>query len=68
MLWPLLFTIFLLVVVALKYLRPRAKGCPQCGAAREGDHPLCIVCGWIYDSPADRDEDYGEHGEVETRP
>lgn len=60
MLWPLLFGGFILVVVALKYLRPRAQTCPQCSATREADQPLCSSCGWIYEVSGEQDDDYGD--------
>ncbi|MDP6984863.1 MAG: hypothetical protein QGG05_17450 [Candidatus Latescibacteria bacterium] len=54
------FAIFLLVVVAVKYLAPTPKGCPQCGQGRVDDHPLCTNCGWIFDVD-DEDDDDGPH-------
>jgi len=43
--------------VAIKYLAPKPTGCPQCSARRQGDHPLCIECGWIFDVEDDDDDD-----------
>ncbi|MBT4100751.1 MAG: hypothetical protein HOM68_07865 [Gemmatimonadetes bacterium] len=51
------FAVFLLAVVAIKYLAPKPTGCPQCSARRQGDHPLCIECGWIFDVEDDDDDD-----------
>ncbi|MSR83766.1 MAG: hypothetical protein EXS58_12730 [Candidatus Latescibacteria bacterium] len=67
MLWPLLFAGFLVVVVALKYLWPRAESCPQCASPREAGHPLCSSCGWIYEVPGEEDDDYGDPEEEEVR-
>ncbi len=50
------FAIFLLIVVALKYLAPKPTGCPQCRAPRKDDHPLCTECGWIFDVDDDDDD------------
>ncbi len=60
MLWSIAFACLLLVVVALKYLRPRGEQCPQCSAPREADLPLCRSCGWIYEAPGEEEEDYGD--------
>ena len=68
MLWPLLFACFLVVVVGLKYLWPKAEGCPQCGAPREAGQPLCRDCGWIYEVPGEEEDDYGEPEEEEWKP
>ena len=51
------FAIFLLLVVAIKYLAPKLTGCPQCLAPRQVDHPLCTECGWIFDVEDDDDDD-----------
>ena len=67
MVWPLLFAFFLVVVVALKYLWPRAEHCPQCAAPRETGQPLCSSCGWIYEVPGEEDDDYGDPEEEEVR-
>jgi hypothetical protein len=67
MFWPLLFACFLLLVVALKYLRPRAERCPQCAAVRAAGEPLCASCGWIYEVPGEEDDDYGDPDDCETR-
>lgn len=67
MLWPLLFACLLLLVVALKYLWPRAERCPQCAAPREAGQPLCSSCGWIYEVPGEEDDDYGDPDEPEMR-
>lgn len=60
MIWPIAFACLLLLVVALKYLRPRSERCPQCDAPREAEEPLCRACGWIYEVPGEEDDDYGE--------
>lgn len=65
--WPIAFACFLLLVVALKYLRPRGEQCPQCGARREAEQPLCRACGWIYEVPGEEDEDYGDPEEEQPR-
>ena len=51
------FAVFLLIVVALKYLAPKSTGCPQCRQARDGDHPLCTACGWIFDEDDEEEQD-----------
>ena len=67
MFWSILFAGFVLVMVALKYLRPFGERCPQCSASRTADSPLCPECGWIFELPGDEDDDYGELEEEETR-
>lgn len=62
MTWSLLFALFLVAVVILKYWQPWAARCPECGAYRQDDAPLCSRCGWIYQAPED-DLDYGEEPE-----
>jgi len=57
--WSVPFALLLLVVVALRYLRPGPERCPECGARRPREAPLCPRCGWIYETPGD-DEDWGE--------
>ena len=65
--WSLFFAVFIILVVVLKYLRPKGERCPQCTAPREDEHPLCPECGWIYEVPGDDDSDYGDPEEEETR-
>lgn len=61
MVWSLFFGCFLLLVVVLKYLKPREARCPQCHVRREDlALPICPACGWIYEVPGEEDEDYGE--------
>ena len=69
MVWPILFAGFVIVMVALRYLRPWGESCPQCSAARAAEAPLCPECGWIYELPGDEDDHYGdvEEEEEETR-
>ena len=60
MLWPAGFAVLLLLVVAAKYLWPQRERCPQCMTPRDPESPLCAECGWIYESPDESDDDYGE--------
>ena len=68
MLWSLPFAFLLLAVVVLRYVRPRADRCPQCGMRRLRDAPLCSQCGWIYSMPDEDDEDGEEWGFPEDDP
>ncbi|MDP6776031.1 MAG: hypothetical protein QGI83_04630 [Candidatus Latescibacteria bacterium] len=59
----LLFAGLLIVIVAVKYLHKPAERCPDCGRAREGDHPICD-CGWVYEYPDDGEPlEYGDPDE-----
>ncbi|MBT3341779.1 MAG: hypothetical protein HN712_10435 [Gemmatimonadetes bacterium] len=62
------FAIFLLIVVALKYLAPKSTACPDCGQARHENHPLCTSCGWIFDADDDDDNDDEEESEMPWTP
>ena len=62
--WSLVFALLLLVVVALKYLRPWGRRCPQCGARRAAEMVLCPQCGWIYSIPGEEDDE--DDWDVET--
>jgi uncharacterized OB-fold protein len=46
--------------VILRFLRPRGERCPECGAARDPESPLCRECGWMYEVPGEEDSDYGD--------
>lgn len=59
------FAVFLLVVVALKYFAPESTACPQCGQAREDDHPLCTGCGWIFETADESEDDDDDVAEEE---
>ena len=63
----LLFACLLLVIIAVRFFGKRRQRCPECFSPREGDHPLCRECGWIYDDDASEDDDYGEPEEAENR-
>ena len=56
MIWPVGFALLLLAVVALKYLRRGVQHCPECGARRPDEAPLCPQCGWIYAAPDENDD------------
>ena len=60
MVWSLIFAVLIIVVVILRFLRPRGERCPECGAARDPESPLCSECGWIYEVPGEEDSDYGD--------
>ena len=60
MVWSLIFAIFILAIVILKYMRLGGERCPQCNSTRDPESPLCRECGWIYEVPGEEDSDYGE--------
>jgi hypothetical protein len=50
---------------------PKTDRLSQCLAPRQGDHPLCTECGWIFDVEDDDDDDDDDDtitggGEVEA--
>ena len=52
------FACLLLVVIALRYLKPFAARCPECNERREdAEAPLCPHCGWVYEAEGE-DDDY----------
>ena len=63
--YSLLFAAALIVVLIFKYALPRKERCPQCFTLRDGAHPLCHECSWIYDVPGEDDSDYGDVEEEE---
>ncbi len=66
MLWPLLFGLFLVAVVAIRYLKPWGERCPQCYTRREDrGYPLCPECGWIFEVPGEDDDDEDDEEEEE---
>lgn len=60
MFWSVVFGVFLVVVVVLKYWNPWGERCPQCRTERSDEEPICANCSWIYEVPGAEDEDYGE--------
>ena len=67
MAWSLIFAGFIILVVVLKYLWPAGERCPQCYTPRDPEQPLCLECGWIYETPGD-DSEYGELEDEEELP
>ena len=67
MLWTAL-ALLLLVVVALRYVKPFGERCPECNEKKsDAEAVLCSNCGWIYEVPGEDDEDFidaEEEGEL----
>lgn len=56
----LLIALALIAALAARYVLPQKARCPECGAVREDDAPIC-GCGWIFDIPDDDSPlEYGE--------
>jgi hypothetical protein len=61
--YPLLLAVLLLVVIAWRLLARQVERCPDCGSAREHDHPICD-CGYVFEYPeTDEPMEYGDPDE-----
>jgi len=65
MAYSLILALVLLAVIAAKLLTRPGERCPECGAKREGDAPIC-ACGWVYEYPDDGSPmEYGDPDDAE---
>ena len=61
----LIAVVLLVVIVARILYRGAAERCPDCGARREGDAPICS-CGWAFAYPEDElPIEYGDPDDAE---
>jgi len=47
-----LLAVTLLIVLVARLRRTPVERCPECGEARQDDHPIC-PCGWVFEYPDD---------------
>ena len=59
----LLFGVFLVVVVAIRYFGFKRERCPECFTPRDKDYPMCHQCSWIFEEADSADN--GEYDELE---